>query len=280
VEGSLLSVTPAARIKRAVPAPVRRYVHRKRQDRERRKEHLEVYGPSQELSLETVSLLRDAPLEALRDSQRLEALLPRLGLNNERLDEFPDELLPYTGRGLLYWQYPKQFSPYLIALSRLDIRNYLEIGTRHGGTFVATVEYLSRFRPLDWAVGIDLQPAAGLDRYATTRPEVETLTMDSRSVRFKALLARRAPIDFVLIDGDHSEPGCRQDFELLASRARVIAFHDIVNGFVPGVRSVWEHVKSEHADTFDFQEFTGQYLDVVERKGHQLLGLGLAVRRA
>jgi len=65
----------------------------------------------------------------------------------------PDELYQFCGRGLHYWQYPNQFSKYLVRLSQFKVESYLEIGVRHGGTFVITVEYLSRFHPLKCAIG-------------------------------------------------------------------------------------------------------------------------------
>jgi hypothetical protein len=34
-----------------------------------------------------------------------------------------------------------------VELASHRVENYLEIGVRHGGTFVITVEYLSRFHP-------------------------------------------------------------------------------------------------------------------------------------
>jgi precorrin-6B methylase 2 len=57
----------------------------------------------------------------------------------------------------LQWQYPNQFSKYLAELAAHPVDRYLEIGVRHGGTFVITVEYLSRFHPVREAIAVDLE---------------------------------------------------------------------------------------------------------------------------
>ena len=88
------------------------------------------------------------------------------------------------------------------------------------------------------------------------------------------------PFDLVLIDGDHSEEGCRRDFENLKHHARILVFHDIVSSPVPGVGKVWEEVKEREKDNFDFFEYTDQYDEVVNRRNETLLGIGVAVRKS
>jgi cephalosporin hydroxylase len=262
-----------------LPTPIREGLRDIRDDRRSVGEHLDVYGPAQVIDLTYVEPLRAAPLKTLTDAEALAALLPTLGLNDERVSEFPAELHGYAGKGLLHWQYPTQFAPYLIELSRRNVRSYVEIGTRHGGTFVITVEYLRRFQNIEWALGIDIQPAKGLDAYAAADPVVDTAVMSSRGQRFRWTLKRHAPIDLVLIDGDHSADAVRADFETVREHARLIAFHDIVNQLVPGVGAVWREVVERYADDWEFLEFTAQYPEVVGHLGHPLLGIGLAMRR-
>ena len=142
------------------------------------------------------------------------------------------------GQGVLAWQFPNQFAPYLARLSDLGIESYLEIGARHGGTFVTTIEYLSRFHPVRRAVGIDLgRPSDSLRTYAL-RPGVNVLQGNSQGRQFKTLMRESEPFDLVLIDGDHSEDACRADLELVSDRSRVLALHDIVSAVVPGVSRV------------------------------------------
>lgn len=237
-----------------------------------------------ELELSRLELIRTARLSDLRDPGFLEhKLLPELGLNDELVDEspFPTSLHPHMGQGLYHWQYPNQFAPYLTRLSGLGIESYLEIGTRHGGTFVITIEYLSRFNPMKRAVGIDLgRPSETLGAYAAARSHVTLLQGDSRGRKFKKLVRRSQPFGLVLIDGDHSEEGCRADCQLVAERSRVLVFHDIVSDPVPGVRKVWTEFKLANPEQYEFAEFTDQYDEVTAQTGSEYIGIGVAIPRA
>ena len=233
------------------------------------------------IDLSRAELIRAASLEELSDPSYLEeSLLPRLGLNDENLHEIPESLHQYTGYGLLHWQYPNQFSRYLADLSRREIESYLEIGVRHGGTFVITLEYLRRFHPVRRAVGIDLGGSPSLQQYAATQPGVDVLIGSSQGGAFRTLVRDHEPFDLALIDGDHSEEGCRADFELVRDRARIIVLHDIVSHPVPGVGKVWREMKESHGDRFDFLEYTDQYPEHRRRTGVDYFGIGVAVSRS
>ena len=208
-----------------------------------------------------------APLALLRDADvtDLEDVLPRLGLADDVPLVIPEHLRPFMGTGLRHWQYPNQFAPYLAFLATLDIDSYLEIGVRHGGTFLITTEVLKPRRAV--AVDIDRVPAlAGR----------EVVQADSRSRRFKRL-AQSTTWDLVLIDGNHAYEAVRSDIATVIDHANVIALHDIVDQASPGVRRAWAELKSD--DRFDFHEFTAQYPEVVERVGSTVLGIGVAVRQ-
>jgi predicted O-methyltransferase YrrM len=185
----------------------------------------------------------------------------------------------HAGAGLLHWQYPNQFSKYLVELTRHRIESYLEIGVRHGGTFVITLEYLRRFHPVQRAVGADLATSATLRAYASSSPGTTVLEADSHGAEFEAFVEAQGPFDLVLIDGDHSEGGCRRDFEMVRDLGRIIVFHDIVSEPVPGVGRVWREVKESYADRFDFVEFVDQYLELRQQVGVDYLGIGMAVSR-
>jgi hypothetical protein len=109
-----------------------------------------------------IDLLRQTPLPRLREPDFIEKeLLPQLGLNDELLNEQPASLATYLGQGFGWriWQYPNQFSKYLVFLSSIapPLSSYAEIGCRFGGTFVLTVEYLVRFNPeFGAALAVDL----------------------------------------------------------------------------------------------------------------------------
>jgi cephalosporin hydroxylase len=235
---------------------------------------------ARQIDLGRVQLIREAPLEKLLDPGYLETdLLPRAGFNDELLHEFPTSLRRHTGLGLLHWQYPNQFSKYLVELSRRSIESYLEIGVRHGGTFVITVEYLSRFHPIKDAVAVDLEPTPGLRRYQKSRGGVTIMRANSHDQPFQDFVRDHEPFDLVLIDGDHSEEGCREDFETVRDRARIVVFHDIVSDPVPGVGRVWRDVKATYADRYEFLEFTEQYPELQVTVGVPYYGIGVALSR-
>jgi predicted O-methyltransferase YrrM len=91
--------------------------------------------------------------------------------------------------------------------------------------------------------------------YATFGREqqrVELLRADSHDARTVDLVRKTTggrPLDFLLIDGDHSYEGVKRDFELyapLVAPGGYIAFHDIVPGpeaRVGGVPRFWQELK-------------------------------------
>src|SRR5207237_4022789 len=119
-----------------------------------------------------VALLREAAPADLARAEFMEALLPLLGLNDEGTSELPPELHAHLG-GLRIWQYPIQFGRYVAHLARLGVRSYLEIGLRHGGSFVATAEYLERFSPLAFAVGVDVIDSPSMAEYRRINPKAQ-----------------------------------------------------------------------------------------------------------
>ena len=237
--------------------------------------------PLRSIELDRLQLIREAPLDRLSDALFLEhELLPALGLGGDAPEVYPDALKPFTGTGLRHWQYPVQFAKYLAHLAGLGIRSYVEIGVQHGGTFAITVEYLQRFGALEAAYAVDLNRVPSLKRYAKHNPIVQVLREDSASERFREFVHRCGPFGLVFIDGDHSEAGCRRDYERVVDHARMIAFHDISDGYFSDVEKVWRQVRESAAAKFDFYEFAEQYPEVQARIARPCLGIGLAVAKA
>jgi cephalosporin hydroxylase len=224
------------------------------------------------IDLARVSLIRDAPATALASERDLERLLLRLGLNDEGLEEFPAELRPFCGQGLRIWQYPTQFSRYLAKLATLGVSSYLEIGVRHGGSFVATVEVLQRLRPLERAVAVDIIPCPAVEDYAGTNDRIRCAWINTRTPAFADMLPELGTIDLVFIDSHHDEAQCRQEAADIAQHANMIAFHDICNVGCPGVGVVWAEFRRDPA--YSCFEYTEQYPNL-----GPFMGIGLAVRK-
>lgn len=144
----------------------------------------------------------------------------------------------------------------------------MEIGTHRGGTLYCW----SRILPPDAAlVSLDLPAdpndphttAAALEKLIASKTQkCSFIRDDSHAIatldKVKAALAGR-PVDFLLIDGDHSYAGVKLDFEMYRGLVRsggLIAFHDIApNPGVPeyGVAKFWQELKKT--------EHTHEYID-------------------
>jgi hypothetical protein len=221
-----------------------------------------------------INLLRGASLRELRDARFLEReLLLCAGLNNEMPREFPSELYPFCGRGIRSWQYPVQFSRYLAFLSSRDIRSYVEIGCRFGGTFIICVEYLRRFSDLSLACAFDIAPSDLLSRYAKTTVGIQYRIESSTSPETIAFLGSH-PWGLALIDGDHSYEGCNNDYLAVQSCASLIALHDVVSDVCPGVCRKWTEIKKVVPQSRIF-EAIDQYRDVRQKTNQNFLGIGV-----
>lgn len=224
------------------------------------------------VDLGRVMRIRERDRDWLSDARNLESLILELGLSGEGLDEYPEDLHPYCGQGLRIWQYPSQFSRYLADLTALGIRSYLEIGIRHGGSFIATVEVLDRFTPIERAVGVDVLLWPSYTDYKRMNERAEFVRVDTQSSAWPRFLESLGEVDLAFIDAFHDETQCRREFESVRHHARVIALHDIVHSEFDGVRKVWDEIAS--SGEFECREYTEQY-----GLGGSYMGIGLAIRR-
>lgn len=236
--------------------------------------------PERKIELSRLELLRTVPQEKLTDASALEKLIGELGLCGENMPwEIPNELSNYYDNGLLIWQYPNQFSEYLNLLRQYPIKTYLEIGVRHGGTFIATIEYLSRFTQLSNAIGVDINDSPGLREYMSMpgkKCDVDFHVIDSRSKEFKNVVRSLPTLDLVLIDGGHDEHTLRNDIEAVLSTTNIIVLHDTCSINHPAVVKVCCELKSELSGEFQFFDFHAQY-DWVRKASGGLSFFGITV---
>jgi hypothetical protein len=227
----------------------------------------------------TVELIQGVSDETIFNADYLENdLIPALGLNNENLWEQPEELAPYFGTGLHLWQYPNQFSRYLVWLARnaSNIRSYMEIGCRWGGTFILVSEWLKRIgATLDVLVAVDpIPPTPFIARYMeiSDTPVIyqERFSTDPSFISFFNELRP----EMVFIDGDHSMKGVINDHLLVRKTAKIIVHHDISSHACPTTTLFWKYVSTAE-DEFTATAFTDQYATV---KG-EFLGVGAMIRK-
>jgi hypothetical protein len=114
-------------------------------------------------ALKNLDWMRETSLEKSKDIQFLEKfiIISRLHASGENRSrhsmdyEWPKSLDAYASKGLQIWQYPIQFSKYLVFLSQFQIKSHLEIGVAHGGAFIFSVEHLNRLNPSPKSYCID-----------------------------------------------------------------------------------------------------------------------------
>jgi cephalosporin hydroxylase len=205
--------------------------------------------------------------------ESLHSLILQLGLNDQDLQEQPLELSEYFGKGLKMWQYPNQLSKFGNYIANLNIKSYLEIGCRFGGTFIFIAEILAKKNEDIRLYACDMIPMSDiLSKYSRIR-KLHYLKMSSTSKEFKSFVGS-CPPEFVFIDGDHSYAGVKNDFDLCDSlETKYIVLHDIDNDVCPGVKEAWNEIKKDNR--FETLEFCDQYESVLGN----FLGIGLAIRK-
>lgn len=216
-----------------------------------------------------IDLIKNENLYNLIDSDYLEfVLLPKLGLNNRHVEQYPKFLHKYCGKGIQSWQYPNQFSKYLVYISKLAIKSYVEIGCHKGGTSILTIEYLSKFNTIDRALCVDNWHRSRFNNYCGSK-KINYLNCNSKDKKFKNALLKNN-WDLVFIDGDHSYEMVKNDYNTVKNNAKYIVFHDICNDYCPGVVKFWNEIKNNKC-----KEWKDQYPETVNFNKKKLMGIGL-----
>lgn len=208
--------------------------------------------------------------------KEIEEILPSFGMNNECLWEMPKIFEPYFGWGIRFWQYPNQFSKLLTFLKDKEIDSYLEIGVRHGGTFIILNEFLMKYNPLLESHCLDLIPASEILHLYQTKHREQRFwyhELDSMSQLlfvtldgFDNLMPQRK-IDFIFIDACHAYTCVMRDYHTsLMLGPKYLMFHDIVNVDTRGAKVAWQQIKKNHKKTYEFvdqyDELNGKYLGI------------------
>lgn len=195
-----------------------------------------------------------------------ELLVKKYGLNLENTNKLPKSWIPfieewkkYCNYGLRTWQEPKQFSNLLrflcLYLNTNNIDSYLEIGSRHGGTFIWIDSILRAYNSQlnSYAVDIAIYGEA-LRAYKESTDNVNFIKADSTD----PLLWTQLPdtIDMILIDGNHDYEHVSIDYyNSLYKNPKILLFHDINNQTCPGVVKFWKELIINKHKNIDYYEF-------------------------
>lgn len=189
-----------------------------------------------------VATLSKAPLSSLKNPLWLAPLIAEVGLFNDHrpiYGEYNQFQADFQQPAL--WQHPEEFATYLIILSELGVRRYLDLGCFHGFGAVLTSTYLRRFSPETVVVAADLnrwilEPNPAV--FSAVKYNQPSTSSDYRPEDF----------DCVLIDADHDYSACKGDFERLG-QCRTVVFHDVNDQHVRdrcqggGVWTLWRELK-------------------------------------
>jgi predicted O-methyltransferase YrrM len=202
-----------------------------------------------------ISRLVRAPINKRSALQKL----ARFHAATRTLDEIVDNGMNLSTSGLFRVNSVQKKSEILSLVQRvaaLKPANILEIGTCNGGTLFMWSNLASKK-----VVSCDLfKNHIRGELYDHFPPPhsgctVKALSGDSHSPDFKHQVYQEfagAKVDFLFIDGDHSEQGVKADFhdyKGLVRKGGIIAFHDILkNQPVPGnqVYYFWEAIKTQY----------------------------------
>ena len=183
-------------------------------------------------------------------------------------DEIIDHAIDFKTKGL-YRIDSVQMREEILALAKavqsINPKTILEIGTCNGGTFFIWANLASEL-----AITCDLNKSKIRDELYQSFPPPDSkckiipLAGDSHKQEFLDTVKNKLngnPVDFLFIDGDHTEEGVRSDYNMYSPLVRsggIIAFHDILEKQpIPGnqVYYFWEEIKK----STNTEEFVKDY---------------------
>ena len=166
-------------------------------------------------------------------------------------------------------QDPGEFNDFLSFIKKHNVCSYLEIGSKHGGTFWRVSNTLPKRSRV---VSVDLPQGDG--SFKNSRPNLIACVDELKKRGYDAHLFltdstdpatveevhKLGPFDLVFIDANHTEPYVRKDWANYGQLGNIVAFHDIAWKFLPHkddvkrlpihVPIVWAELKKqyEHAE--------------------------------
>jgi predicted O-methyltransferase YrrM len=156
-----------------------------------------------------------------------------------------------------------EFKEFLKLVRAEKVRSYLEIGSKHGGSLWRIANELPKGSRV---VSVDLPHGDGSfkDSEPNLRQCVEELwkrgydahlfLTDSTDASTIESVKSLGPFDLVFLDGNHSDPFLRSDWQHYGGLGKMVAFHDIKwpptrpppKGMACDVMAFWKGLKSDH----------------------------------
>ena len=183
-------------------------------------------------------------------------------------------------------QVPSEFEAWLDILKRCNVRRYLEIGSRFGGSLWAASRVMpkrSRIVAVDSGKGMGGGKPGALDSLRSCIDRLKSQKFDahfvkghSQSASVISAVAALGPFDAVFIDGDHEYAGVRMDWRIYGQMAPIVGFHDVAwekpEGYAPGAKVVevpqfWSELKAQH-----------RHDEFVDKSDGRTMGIGVIWR--
>lgn len=178
-----------------------------------------------------------------------------------------------------------ELARFIALLKARQVRSYLEIGARYGGTFERVMRALpvgSTGVAIDFPGGDFGDERSPEDLIAAARrlrelgQDIRLLfgPSDAPEILRRALPPYGARYDAILIDGDHSYAGVRGDWETYGLLGRLVAFHDIAapqgfanrHGCRVEVARLWAELKAGRP-----------HLEIVSPDNNTPMGIGVII---
>jgi predicted O-methyltransferase YrrM len=195
-------------------------------------------------------------------------------LTSPALENWKKKFNSNSDRPFFAMQDDRELAAFCELVKHNDVRTYLEIGTRFGGTFWQVGQALPANARM---VSVDLPNASmfwqeskeSLQKCAKALVEqgreVWLVWGDSASRSVIDEVKRLGPFDLILIDANHTEKYVEADWANYAPLARMVAFHDIAwrrpaswTGYHIDVPQFWEKIKVRYRHEEFKMEPTGQ----------------------
>ena len=136
----------------------------------------------------------------------------------------------YKINGHKLLQYPGELEELIVIFTNEGVKSYLEIGCKFGGSLWQVGRSLPRGSTI---VGVDLMLYPDIytrlqDAAADlTGQKVHLIRGDSTNRNIVRDVEKLGPFDACLIDGNHTLPYVKKDWENYGPMCRLVAFHDI-----------------------------------------------------
>lgn len=161
-------------------------------------------------------------------------------------------------------QVESELSGLIAILRRENVKSFLEIGSRYGGSLWRIARALppgSKIVSVDSGKGMggnkDGAPESLKECCKALRKlgyDIHLIVGDSHNTEIIDQVRRHAPFDAAFIDGDHEYRGVIQDWKHFGPMARVVAFHDVgwkkpenyQNSKMVEVPQLWGELKEKH----------------------------------